>query len=394
MDPPAHDARMPDGHLAFSRSFVSGNTTTESHKGPSRVRFDLERTSVVRSEQSHLEFPLGSKDDDTAIDDETRSSDMDEKPESKCTIVDSPPSSLESLSTDRAAKQESADTLEFKDQCRKHAAVVLSIDSPGGYKEQFRADPEEESPPLDPLIVQGEFDHTSPGQPRQAFVPVAEAQPMPSKFYPKSERKFWTVLVLTALFLNSLLVAGLTSTMFLFVAQDAGESSSDSQEESGSQGLARNDPTDSPTTSSTVAVESNAPLSSPTKISSSSPAQGPAVGPVAVPDFFIPPPPTGPTGILKSNPLYSRPLATIAPTAPIGAPSFRPTTKPSTTLIVAEEDNSSSSNTVLIGVSVSIAIVAEAVICGILYWYYKRWKLHHRSVQDSAGKSSRDDSEE
>ena len=96
------------------------------------------------------------------------------------------------------------------------------------------------------------------------------------------------------------------------------------------------------------------------------------------------------------------PIATTR--TPTSRPSFRPTvkmpfpptTKPTTTPVVPEGDDSDNNKAVKIGVSVAVAVVAEGAICALLYWYYKRWKLHHRSVQDNAadGKSCQDDNHE
>ena len=417
MDPPAHEARLPDdfyeqerfvaeeSFLVPSRSFISGETPAEAHSSRPRVRFDLERTTVVPLEQNRPESQVDSIEDDVSQQDD---SEMDQKPESK-TVPSVAPSSSETLPTIRAEERDGADKLDFKDQCRKHAAIVLSIDSPGGYKEQFEVEPEEENLPPEQVQLQGEFDHTPPGQPRQAFVPVAEAQPLPSKFYPKSERKFWTVLLLAALLLNSLLVAGLTSMMFLFVASDAEEDSSDSPETSGLLETAV-DPTVSPTTSSAVLLETNDPTSSPT---TNLPTQPPTYDII---DEIVPPPTfiqhTGleiQFNISKAPSLTSSPspapmkAPTRRPTSrpyfrPTVKPSFPPTTIPTTTTNAAEDTDESSSDNmaVKIGVSVAVAVVAEAAICALFYWYYKRWKLHHRSVQDSAvhGKSSEGDHNE
>jgi hypothetical protein len=198
--------------------------------------------------------------------------------------------------------------------------------------------------------------------------------------FPKSERRFWMIVIFLAFTLNSMLVAGLTTGIFLLLASDQYKLSTTPE------------PPPSPTrapTPFTVMVASEAPTSwnhsytgpafpntlTPTESASDddmadlvvtlTPSTTTTLNSTFAPTFspsstiIFPPPPPPPPPPSEED-------------APILPPSLEPTALEEDDK--DDDDDDETVKTIPIGAIVGIALVAEILISAFLYSYYRTWK--------------------
>jgi hypothetical protein len=168
--------------------------------------------------------------------------------------------------------------------------------------------------------------------------------------FPKSEKRFWITVIFLAFTLNSMLVAGLTTGIFLLLSSDQYKLSTAPE-----PFPAPPPPTMAPT-SVPVVVASEAPT--PFDHASTGPTfpnitEAPTEGDVNL--VVTPPPSTFKEGDATG---FTPP------------PSLEPSTAP----IALDEDYDAKVKTIPIGAIIGIALVAEILIMVFLYIYYRMWK--------------------